>query len=141
MTRHRPKASLRATVTAVTGGLALLLAGCASSSPAPSSSPSAASAGASSAGGTGSAAGSSTGTGASADAGPTTLTGTVTAGVENNCVVLVDAAGTVLANLQGLDVTAHPVGSEVEVTGTFEPDLMTTCQQGPPFEVTAATAL
>jgi len=26
------------------------------------------------------------------------------------------------------------------VTGTFEPDLMTTCQQGTPFEVTAVVS-
>jgi hypothetical protein len=71
---------------------------------------------------------------------PTTLQGTVTEGVENNCVVLVDASGTVLANLQGWDLRAHPFDSEVEVTGTFEPDLMTTCQQGTPFDATTVVS-
>ncbi len=69
--------------------------------------------------------------------GVTTVQGTVTEGVENGCVVLVDASGAVLANLQGWDLQAHPFDSQVEVTGTYEPDLMTTCQQGTPFEVTA----
>ena len=68
--------------------------------------------------------------------GPTTLTGVVTEGVESGCVVLTDDAGAVLANLMGLDTKAAPIGSTVEVTGEFE-DLMTTCQQGKPFTVTA----
>ena len=78
-------------------------------------------------------AGSSAATGA---AGTTTLTGTVTEGVESGCLVLTDDAGAVLANLMGLDTQAAPIGSTVEVTGEFE-DLMTTCQQGKPFTVTA----
>ena len=45
-------------------------------------------------------------------------------------------AGAVLANLMGLDTTAAPIGSTVEVTGKFETDMMTTCQQGKPFTVT-----
>ncbi len=69
----------------------------------------------------------------------TTVQGTVTEGVEGGCVVLVDASGAVVANLQGWDLTAHPFESVVEVTGTFEPDLMTTCQQGTPFEVITVT--
>lgn len=67
-----------------------------------------------------------------------TLQGTVTEGVETGCVVLTDDSGAVLANLIGLDKTANPLGSRVEVTGTFRTDLMTTCQQGPPFEVQTA---
>lgn len=74
------------------------------------------------------------------DGSPTTLRGTVTEGVENNCVVLVDDTGAAVANLQGWDLGAHPFNSEVEVTGTFEPDLMTTCQQGTPFEATAVVS-
>jgi len=77
---------------------------------------------------------------ASAGGSTTTVQGTVTAGVENGCVVLVDASGAVVANLQGWDLRAHPFSSQVEVTGTFEPDLMTTCQQGTPFEVTAVVS-
>jgi hypothetical protein len=71
---------------------------------------------------------------------PTTLQGTVTEGVENGCVVLVDGAGAVLANLQGWDLRAHPFESQVEVTGAFEPDLMTTCQQGTPFDATSVVS-
>ena len=67
----------------------------------------------------------------------TTLHGTVTEGVESGCVVLVDSSGAVSANLQGWDLGAHPFDTKVEVTGAFEPDMMTTCQQGTPFEVTA----
>ncbi len=80
------------------------------------------------------------------DAGPTgagavtTVQGTVTEGVEGGCGVLVDASGAVVANLQAWDLAAHPFESVVEVTGTFEPDLMTTCQQGTPFEVITATS-
>lgn len=70
-------------------------------------------------------------------AGPTTIRGTVVAGVEPGCIVLVDDAGVAIANLQGWDLRRHPFDSRVEVTGTFQPDLMTTCQQGIPFDVSA----
>lgn len=72
--------------------------------------------------------------------GPTTLTGTVTEGVESRCVLLVDDSGATLANLMGWDLQAHPFGSTVEVTGSFEEGLMTTCQQGRPFVVTSVVA-
>lgn len=72
--------------------------------------------------------------------GTTTLKGTVQEGVENGCVVLVDDSGAVLANLQGWDLRAHPFDSQVEVTGAFETDMMTTCQQGTPFEATAVVS-
>jgi hypothetical protein len=112
------------TVTVV----AAALTGCASSSPTtPSSSTTSPAAASTTAG---SAAGGSTGA-------TTTLVGTVQEGVESGCVVLVGADGKVLANLLGLDTAAAPVGSEVEVTGMFEADMMTTCQQGEPFTVTA----
>jgi hypothetical protein len=75
-------------------------------------------------------------TAASGAAGVTTLTGTVAGGVESGCIVLTDDAGTVLANLMGLDTKAAPIGSKVQVTGEFETDMMTTCQQGKPFSVT-----
>ncbi len=65
-----------------------------------------------------------------------TLSGTLQSGVESGCVVLVDAEGAVLANLVDLDVSGAQIGADVEVTGSFNPDLMTTCQQGQPFEVT-----
>jgi len=66
----------------------------------------------------------------------TTLSGTIEEGVESGCVVLVGSDGAVLANLIDLDTAAAPLGSEVEVTGTFEEDMMTTCQQGKPFSIT-----
>ena len=66
---------------------------------------------------------------------PTTLTGKLDAGVESGCVVLVAPDGTVLANLIGVDTASAPMGSDVEVSGQFEPDMMTTCQQGKPFAV------
>ncbi len=78
-----------------------------------------------------------TATGASgATGGTTTLTGTIEAGVESGCFVLVGQDGTVLANLIGIDTVATPAGSVVDVTGTFEEDMMTTCQQGTPFSIT-----
>ena len=78
-----------------------------------------------------------TATGATgATGGTTTLTGTIEAGVESGCFVLVGQDGTVLANLIGVDAVATPAGSVVDVTGTFEEDMMTTCQQGTPFSIT-----
>lgn len=95
-------------------------------------SPGATSAGETSAGGT-----SAGGTGLSGSAaGTTTLTGTIEAGVEAGCFVLEGKDGTVLANLLGVDSVTTPVGAVVEVTGTFEEDMMTTCQQGKPFSIT-----
>ena len=67
--------------------------------------------------------------------GKSELTGTVEAGVESGCLVLTDAGGAVVANLIGLDAATTPVGTEVVVTGEFQQDLMTTCQQGSPFVV------
>ncbi len=69
--------------------------------------------------------------------GKAVLTGTVEAGVEPGCVVLTDPGGAVLANLIGLDTSTTPPGSRVVVTGQFQQDLMTTCQQGKPFQVTS----
>ncbi|HEY5881290.1 MAG TPA: hypothetical protein VIU11_20420 [Nakamurella sp.] len=70
-----------------------------------------------------------------------TLRGTVTEGVESGCIVLVDDSGAAVANLQGWDLQAHPFDSRVEVTGMFETDMMTTCQQGTPFQVQSAVGL
>ena len=55
--------------------------------------------------------------------------------MESGCLVLTDDTGAVLANLIGLDTPTAPIGSSVEVTGKFQEDLMTTCQQGKPFTV------
>ena len=65
----------------------------------------------------------------------TKLTGTINEGVESGCLVLTDPSGAVLANLIGVDKSTAPIGSVVDVTGKFQADLMTTCQQGVPFEV------
>ncbi|MEH0931911.1 hypothetical protein [Micromonospora sp. CPCC 205558] len=64
--------------------------------------------------------------------GATTLSGTVQGGVEPGCVLL---DGYLL--LGGPREVLTP-GTRVEVTGRVEPGMMTTCQQGTPFVVTAA---
>jgi hypothetical protein len=69
-----------------------------------------------------------------------TLRGRVQDGVESGCVVLVDESGVVLANLIGFDATGVDVSGVVEVTGSFNADLMTICQQGRPFEVASVRA-
>jgi hypothetical protein len=61
-----------------------------------------------------------------------TLTGTVQAGVEADCLLL-----------QGYLLVGGPRdllrgGDRVTVTGRVQPDLMTTCQQGTPFVVETA---
>ncbi|HIW63633.1 MAG TPA: hypothetical protein H9881_14335 [Candidatus Stackebrandtia excrementipullorum] len=67
-----------------------------------------------------------------------TLTGTVSSGVEMGCVLL-EFEGTTY-NLVGGDASVLSPGTEVEVTGTVNEGLMTTCQQGVPFEVQSAAA-
>ncbi|MGW0216228.1 hypothetical protein ACWDXH_17745 [Micromonospora chokoriensis] len=64
--------------------------------------------------------------------GATTLSGTVQGGVEPGCVLL---DGYLL--LGGPRDVLTP-GARVEVTGRVEPGMMTTCQQGTPFVVSAA---
>ena len=56
-------------------------------------------------------------------------------GVESGCLVLTDETGAVLANLIGIDPATAILDVIVEVTGKFQPDMMTTCQQGAPFAV------
>ncbi|MEU8263529.1 hypothetical protein AB0C02_23250 [Micromonospora sp. NPDC048999] len=63
--------------------------------------------------------------------GTTTLTGTVQAGVEPNCLLL---DGNLLV---GGPRQVLKAGARVTVTGHAQPDLMTTCQQGTPFVVEA----
>lgn len=67
-----------------------------------------------------------------------TLTGTVSSGVEAGCVLL-EFEGTTY-NLVGGDTSVLTPGTDVEVTGTVNEGLMTTCQQGVPFEVDSAVA-
>jgi hypothetical protein len=64
-----------------------------------------------------------------APAAPMTLSGTVEAGVEANCLLL---RGYLLL---GGDRTALRAGATVTVTGRVQRDLLTTCQQGTPFTV------
>lgn len=72
--------------------------------------------------------------------GEQSLTGRIEDGVESGCTVLVDEAGTVLANLLDFDPAGVDISGVVTVSGTFNPDLMTTCQQGRPFEVSSVRA-
>ncbi|MFD2764075.1 hypothetical protein [Micromonospora eburnea] len=64
--------------------------------------------------------------------GVTTLSGTVQAGVEPNCLLL---DGNLLV---GGPRDVLKAGARVTVTGHPQPDLMTTCQQGIPFVVESA---
>ncbi|WP_405427261.1 hypothetical protein [Micromonospora sp. NBC_00617] len=64
--------------------------------------------------------------------GATELTGTITAGVEPNCLLL---DGYLLVG-GPRDVLA--AGTRVTVTGRVETGMMTTCQQGTPFVVESA---
>ena len=66
-----------------------------------------------------------------------TLSGTVIAGVEKGCLVLTtDGQAYVLLG----EVAGVLPGSQVIVRGHEATDLETTCQQGPPFQVTAVIA-
>jgi hypothetical protein len=64
-----------------------------------------------------------------------TLAGTVEQGVESSSVVLLDEAGSPLAQLNGRPAADYPLGIRVEVTGRFVTGLRTTAQQGRPFRV------
>jgi hypothetical protein len=65
-------------------------------------------------------------------AAPRTLTGTVRAGVEPNCLLL---DGYLLVGGPRDQLSS---GTRVTVTGRVQADLMTTCQQGTPFLVESA---
>ncbi len=66
-----------------------------------------------------------------------TITGTPTEGVENGCIVM-ESNGTLYLLLGG-ERSALMSGRPVKVKGSPNPGLMTTCQQGTPFEVTEVT--
>ena len=66
------------------------------------------------------------------------LRGVVHSGVERNSRLLVGPDGTVLAQLMGGPPTVLAQGRAVIVTGVFVPDLLTTAQQGAPFQVRTA---
>ena len=69
--------------------------------------------------------------------GTKTLTGTITAGVEPNCLLLEDH---LLIINDPQQQSAAKVGATVTVTGRVERGMMTTCQQGTPFIVTTLRA-
>jgi hypothetical protein len=66
-------------------------------------------------------------------AGEVTVTGTVTEGVEPNCLVLEAEGGPYL--LVGGDRAELRSGARVAVTGRVAEDLLSTCQQGLPLVV------
>jgi hypothetical protein len=79
-------------------------------------------------------------TGASAGA-VETISGTVAAGVEPNCLILQDEKGSHLLLFDNAALQQQAkVGANVTLTGRSEPDLMSTCQQGVPFTVISVTA-
>jgi hypothetical protein len=65
--------------------------------------------------------------------GETTVTGTVTEGVEPNCLLLEADGGPYL--LVGGDRSELKAGARVAVTGRVDKDLLSTCQQGVPLVV------
>lgn len=65
--------------------------------------------------------------------------GTVVAGVEQGCLLLRSAGAEHL--LVGGDRALMVPGAQLEVRGRTVPDLLTTCQQGVPFEVSSAVAV
>ncbi|MFI1988414.1 hypothetical protein [Actinoplanes sp. NPDC020271] len=71
----------------------------------------------------------------------TTITGTVASGVEPNCTLLQETGGgtrLLVFKDESLRASAAP-GSKVSVTGTPQPGMMSTCQQGEPFLVSSVT--
>ena len=72
-----------------------------------------------------------------AGAGSKTLSGTIIAGVEPGCLLLDDHL--LLIEDPTLKAAAK-AGASVTVTGRAEEGMMTTCQQGTPFVVTAIRA-
>ncbi|BCJ51593.1 hypothetical protein Asp14428_30680 [Actinoplanes sp. NBRC 14428] len=66
-----------------------------------------------------------------------TITGTVTAGVEANCLLLDE--NLLIFEKESLRAAAKE-GATVTVTGHSSPGTMTTCMQGTPFLVTAIRA-
>lgn len=68
-------------------------------------------------------------------AGAMTVSGDVAEGVEAGCLLL-KTPGTLYLLLGG-DRAALQVGKRVTVVGRPQPGMMTTCQQGTPFQVTS----
>ena len=67
-----------------------------------------------------------------------TISGLVSAGVEPHCLILRDKTGSHALYFHDESLRASaPAGANVTLTGHAEPGMMTTCQQGEPFIVTA----
>ncbi|GAA0475081.1 hypothetical protein Ade02nite_41090 [Paractinoplanes deccanensis] len=74
-------------------------------------------------------------------AGAKTITGTVTAGVEPNCLLLSDSTGSYLLVFDDAAMRQDAqVGRKVTVVGRAAEGMMSTCQQGTPFVVTSIRA-
>ena len=74
------------------------------------------------------------------ETGAETITGTVEAGVEPNCLLLQDTKGSHLLVFDDASMRADAtVGKKVTLTGRSAPSQMSTCQQGIPFIVTSVT--
>jgi hypothetical protein len=71
------------------------------------------------------------------DAATTTLSGTIEAGVEPNCLILDKH---LLVFKDPALKSAAKAGASVTVTGRVATGMMTTCMQGTPFEVTSLRA-
>jgi Protein of unknown function (DUF5818) len=80
--------------------------------------------------------GGSPATGPVAPSGQVTLTGTVRAGVEPDCLLLEAENGGRYLLVGGERAELRP-GARVAVTGRVDPDLLSTCQQGQPLVVAA----
>lgn len=66
------------------------------------------------------------------------ISGLVSAGVEPHCLILRDATGSHALYFHDESLRASaPPGATVTLVGHAEPGMMTTCQQGEPFIVTA----
>jgi len=78
------------------------------------------------------------GAGKPADSGAQTITGTVSAGVEPNCLLLnASGAAHLLIFSDPAMRSDAPVGKRVTVVGRSDPSMLSTCQQGVPFIVSA----
>ncbi|HEX9999078.1 MAG TPA: hypothetical protein VGB74_01380 [Actinoplanes sp.] len=73
--------------------------------------------------------------------GADTITGTVTAGVEPNCLLLQHNGVNHLLVFDDPAMRADAaVGEKITLVGRSEPSMMSTCQQGVPFIVSAVRA-
>ncbi|WP_328466402.1 hypothetical protein OHA21_46175 [Actinoplanes sp. NBC_00393] len=73
--------------------------------------------------------------------GGTTITGTVTEGVEPGCLLLKTTDGEHLLIFKDATVKSSvKAGSEITVVGKPEAGMMTTCMQGEPFVVSSVAA-